>query len=317
MSSDAVLLNNMKDTYKPDPKILSSLNSYIEKYRRDIDTYLSSLVSSHYPSLLKDNDIEYGKMVEQTAKFTVVGHACAEVTGAVFDSRLQMVSYLYGSCCFLADSFLDDFGEEATIEYLDRFELLLTKGWFDIRNEREQLFYVIISRLFSERDVFSPMLRQAIFWLYLAQKEDCMLRLNNPAAETESRRMRLRQLKECARNRGGHTIELLIRFLVPNLTLDLHHPIFISGALFMHIDDHGDSHFDRSHNRITYMNQVKNPTRSLKNIFNQSMAELHKSLPDNTGRHLLTAFLYRYYITRLEKHRREKKKPGPSWSIYE
>ena len=34
----------------------------------------------------------------------------------------------FGGCCFLADSFIDDFGPDATREYLERIELLLTTG---------------------------------------------------------------------------------------------------------------------------------------------------------------------------------------------
>jgi len=50
-----------------------------------------------------------------------------------------------------ADSFIDDFGEAATRDYLDRLEVLLTEGWFEPRTDREKLFFVIVSRRRKEK----------------------------------------------------------------------------------------------------------------------------------------------------------------------
>ena len=118
-------------------------------------------------------------MLELSAKMNVVGHACTEIFGHDYDERRQEIGSLFGACCFLADSFIDDFGEEATREYLERLEVLLTEGWFHLRTDRERLFFAIIpSRLFAERDLMHPTVRQAILQLYAAQKLDVDLRLN-------------------------------------------------------------------------------------------------------------------------------------------
>ena len=85
----------------------------------------------------------------------------------------------------------------------------------------------------------------------------------------------------------------------------------------MHIDDHGDCHFDRYHNRLTFMNQVKDPVRVLHGIFERSIARIKDGLPESAGRDLLVSFLHRYYRTRLRKHRLEKSRGALSWTVYE
>ena len=126
---------------------------------------------------------EYRKMFELSTKMNLVGHACTEIAGYEYDRRRQTIGTLFGACCFLADSFIDDFGEAATREYIDRLGLLLTEGWFEMRTDRERLFYVIVSRLFAERDILDPTIRQAILHLYQAQKQDVELRMTRSAAE--------------------------------------------------------------------------------------------------------------------------------------
>jgi hypothetical protein len=267
--------------------------------------------------MIGSGDAEYRKMVELSSKMTMVGRACTEVAGLPFDDRRVRIASLFGGCCFLGDSFLDDFGEDAAKEYLERFELLLTKGWFEIRNDRERLFYVVLGRLFTERDVLDTMLRQAIFGLYLSQKRDVEMRRGGPAVDGLSRRDRLALLKACARDRSGHAITILTLFLVPGLPLHCHSAIYLAGSLIMFIDDHGDCHYDRYYHRLTFMNQVKNPAARLGQIFRVSIRRIHAGLPDSKGRDLLIAFLYRYYLTRLKKHRLERSRGASSWTVYE
>jgi len=40
-------------------------------------------------------------------------------------------------------------------------------------------------------------------------------------------------------------------------------------------------------------------------------------LPANDGRDLMVAFLTRYFLTRLEKHRLERKRSDSAWAVYE
>jgi hypothetical protein len=40
-------------------------------------------------------------------------------------------------------------------------------------------------------------------------------------------------------------------------------------------------------------------------------------LPESDGRDLLVAFLRRYYLTRLKKHRLERSRGAWSWTVYE
>jgi len=305
------------DTIGLDERSIKPIGILIKEYRKKVENILRPLISSHYSALLQKNDNEYRKMIELSTKMMIVGHACTEIAGFSFDSRHQLISGLYGGCCFLADSFIDDFGETAARDYLRRFELLLTKGWFDIRNDRERLFYIIICRLFTERDVLDPMLRQAIVWLYLAQKRDLDIRLNAATFKAISRRRQLNLLRQCARDRSGHAIIVLSRFLVPELPLKYHHFIFTAGSLIMHIDDHGDYYSDLNSNRITYMNQVSRPAKTLQRIFNQSIFSLQKGLPAGTGRDLMISFLLRYYVTRIKKHNLEKNKGDLTWTVYE
>jgi len=301
----------------PDERFLSELDSIMKAHRVKVEETLSPLVSSYYPAMA-DKDIgEYRKMVELTTKMTMVGHACADIAGYPFDDRRLTISSLFGACCFIADSFIDDFGEAAAREYIDRFELLLTKGWFEIRNERERLFYVIISRLFAERDVLDPMLRQAIIGQFLAQKRDIDIRFEAETLNAMPRMKRLRILKECARDRGGCVTMVLSLLLVPNVALKHHHLLYRAGAMFMYIDDHGDCHYDLYYKRITYMNQVATPFRALRKIFNECVTSLDEGLPECFGKKMLIAFLYRYFVTRLKKHRLERNRGQYAWTIYE
>jgi hypothetical protein len=286
-------------------------------YRDDVQRILVPIVERYCPLLTVDAAFELKKMLELSAKMTMVGHACSEVAGYPFDEHRKIVSALYGACCFLADSFIDDYGETVARDYIDRFELLLTKGWFTIKNEREELFYVIIARLFMRRNALDPMVRQAIFSLFQAQKRDIMLRLDSAAFRQLPRNAQLLMLRQCARDRSGHAISVLARFVAPRMPLRSHHLLFLSGALIMYIDDHGDCYADRRCKRVTYMNQVKFPRNALHKIYTGTIRRLSDELPDNRGKRLLCAFLFRYYITRIEKHDCEREKGGLSWSVYE
>lgn len=301
----------------PGDKKLSEIELLAKSYRKKVESYLRPLILSYYPQLIKKDDNEYRKMIELSTKMSIVGKACTEIAGQEFSARHQLISALYGGSCFLADSFIDDFGNKTAKEYLQRFELLLTKGWFDIKSEREQLLYIFLSRLFAERDVFDPMLRQAIFSLFVAQKRDVELRINAYTYKALTRPRKLSLLKNCARDRGGHTIITLLCFLVPDFPLQYYHSIFTAGTLFMYIDDHGDFYPDLYGNRITYMNQVKHPAQILSRIFNKGISTLIGGLPENSGRNIMTDFLIRYFITRLKKHSLLKTKGELSWAVYE
>jgi hypothetical protein len=292
------------------------IDEIAQLYRGTVRTVLEPLVAAHYPDLLERAPAEYRKMLELSTKMTLVGHACTEIAGYEFDEARQRIAALFGGCCFLADSFLDDFGIEATQAYLDRFSTLLSTGWFEVRSDRERLFYVIVARLFAARDVLDPIVRQAILQLHAAQTEDVRLRLDSSLVELSQRR-RWALLRRAARNRSGHAIIALSTFLVPAISLEFLTLIFAAGALVMFIDDHGDCHTDLREGRITYMNQVKDPERALRRIFAAHMRILAQGFPPGSGRDLLLGFLMRYYRTRIGKHRRQKNLGGSAWDVYE
>ncbi len=303
--------------WQPEARLLRQVDRAAEDCRARVSRELGALVREHYRQIEEQPGNEYRKMLETSAKMTLAGRACAETTGYPFDARRQRLCALYGGCCFLADSFLDDFGESATREYLDRFERLLTTGWFDIRNERERLFYVIAARIFAERDLLDPMLRQAIFSLFLAQKRDTALRLNAPTFRALGRTRQLALLRQCARERGGHTITVLTRLVAPELPLRWQHLLYHAGALFQYIDDHGDCYADRRSRRITYMEQVAAPRQVLSRLFSDTLRRLREGLPDSAGRDLLCVFLFKYFVTRIQKHETERNQGGLSWAVYE
>jgi hypothetical protein len=148
--------------------VIDQVDALLRGYRESVVATVEEPVRAHYPALLDAPDDEYRKMLELSTKMTLVGHACCEIAGYPYDERRRTIGSLYGVCCFLADSFIDDFGPDATREYLQRIEVMLKTGWFDVRTAREQLFYAIVSRLFAERDVLDPILRQAILLLFEA-----------------------------------------------------------------------------------------------------------------------------------------------------
>jgi len=305
-----------KAAWDPEPLALERLGRLIQGYRTNVSACLEPLVRQYNPAMLAEGRDEYRKMLELSAKMNVVGHACTEIAGRIYDTRRQTIGSLFGACCFLADSFIDDFGEDATRDYLERLEVLLTEGWFDPRTDREKLFFVILSRLFAERDILHPTMRQAVLQLYLAQKQDVALRVA-PAKPGFPARAQLGELKRSARNRSGHAILVLSAFLLPDLPLAYLTRMFGAGALIMYIDDHGDCYSDRQSRRITFMNQLRRPERALKSLFQSHIRELALGLPASEGRDLLIAFLTRYYITRVEKHRQQKIKGGSAWAVYE
>ena len=302
--------------WQPDAAALEKVDTLMRGYRDDVRECLEPPVRTHYPELLEGSGDEYRKMLELSTKMTLVGHACCEIAGYAYDERRRLNGSLFGSCCFLADSFIDDFGPDATREYLKRLELLLTTGWFDVRTDRERLFYAIVSRLFAARDVLDPILRQAILLLFEAQKRDTELRLSGNAASLP-RRNQLTLLRQCARDRSGHAITVLTGFVAPEIELSILPCLFTAGALIMHIDDHGDCYSDLRDGRLTYLNQVRNPRATLRKIFLEHMARLYGGLPANGGRDLMLAFLTRYFLTRLEKHRLQKERNDSAWAVYE
>lgn len=304
-------------SWKPIPSMRERVDGLMRVYRQRVSETLEPLVSAYNPVMLTNAQNEYRKMLELSAKMTLVGHACTEIAGYEYDTRRQMIAGLFGCCCFLADSFIDDFGEEATREYLQRLKILLNAGWFEVRNDREKLFYVIVSRLFVERDILDPTVRQAILLLYSAQERDVAIRVNSDDDRKVRGRRELELLKRCARDRSGHAIIVLSAFLLPEIPLGYLALIFSAGALIMYIDDHGDCYSDLNQNRVTFMNQVKRPERVLRQIFIWYVRRLFNSLPQNDGRDLLIAFLTRYYYTRLEKHRQQKVQGGSAWAVYD
>ncbi|MGP0592088.1 hypothetical protein ACTRXD_06030 [Nitrospira sp. T9] len=293
------------------------LDQLFSFYRKQVVISLKPLVLEYYPDLFNQRQDEYRKMMELSAKMTVVGHACAEIAGFPYDARRQMIGSLFGGCCFLADSFIDDFGLDVANSYIDRMDDLLTKGWFEIQTDREKLFYVIIARLFAERDVLDPLLRQAILLLFQAQKRDVAFRSDPESIRSRPRREQLRILRESARNRSGHAILVLTGFLVPAVPLHYVSMIFLAGSLIMHIDDHGDCYSDLHYHRVTYLNQVADPERTLRRIFQGHIARLRQGLPEGSGRDLLIAFLTKYFATRLKKHRLQKTHRELAWAVYD
>jgi hypothetical protein len=156
-----------------------------------------------------------------------------------------------------------------------------------------------------------------VLQLYMAQKEDVDLRATRRAGGRRLTRGQLNTLKRCARNRSGHAILVLSAFLLPELPLSYLARMFWAGALIMYIDDHGDHWSDLKDNRLTFMNQVSRPERTLKGLFHTHIRQLASGVPDGEGRDLLIAFLTRYYLTRIEKHRQQRVKGGSAWAIYE
>ena len=301
----------------PGPRVQERLNQLFQRYRAGVSDCLEPLVREYNPAMLDGGQDEYRKMLELSAKMNVVGHACTEISGHPYDDHRHMIGSLFGACCFLADSFIDDFGEEATRDYLVRLETLLTEGWFEPRTDRERLFFVIAARLFAQRDILQPTVRQAVLQLYLAQKQDVELRSIRPGSGRGLGRSQLNRLKRCARNRSGHAILVLSAFLLPELPLRYLASLFGAGALIMYIDDHGDCYSDLQSRRVTFMNQLRRPERTLRALFHVHTRQLAQGLPPGDGRDLLIAFLTRYYLTRLEKHRQQRVRGGSPWAIYE
>lgn len=303
--------------WQPPPAARDRVDRLMHAYRQSVAATLSPIVQAYYPALAREAGVEYRKMLELSTKMTLVGHACAEIAGQAFDERRRTIASQFGACCFLADSFLDDFGEAATRDYLQRLEQLFTRGWFEVRSEREKLFYVIIARLFAERDILEPTLRQALLRLFDAQRRDVEMRYSLAQLRDLPRGRRLQTLKNCARDRSGHAIIVLSAFLVPGLSLEYLRLIFAAGALIMFIDDHGDCFSDRADRRITYMNQLAAPEQALRRIFRAHIDKLAAGLPPGSGRDLLIAFLSRYFVTRLAKHRQQRRDGGSAWAVYE
>jgi hypothetical protein len=304
--------------WQPPEETASEIDDLMKRYRTSADENLRPLFDRYCPSLRTDTGVtEYRKLIELTAKMQMVGHACTEITGSRFDQRRQKISSLFGACCFLGDNFLDDYGEAASREYIQRLEVFLAKGWFEIRNEREQVFYVVLSRLFFERDIFQPMLRQGLCSLFQAQKLDAELSLDCEKTNRLSRPQKLSLLRNCARDKSGHAITVLTLFLVPRISLAHHHLLYKTGWLISCIDDFGDYYLDLTLSKMTYMNQVKQPAKVLTRILLETIALLDAHLGRSRGRELLKGFLHRYFTTRLRKHYNERGRRDAAKTVYE
>jgi hypothetical protein len=304
--------------WQPAAAIAAEIDELMRRYRRSADENLRPLFDKYSPSLrAAPESVEYRKLIELTAKMQMVGHACTEIAGFCFDRRRERISCLFGACCFLGDNFFDDYGEAASREYIRRLELFLTDGWFEIGNEREQVFYIVLARLFFERDVLQPMLRQGLCSLFQAQKLDAELSLDGERFHSLSRTQKLCLLKNCARDKSGHAITVLALFLVPKISLAHHHLLYQTGALISCIDDFGDYYLDQALRKVTYMNQVKQPAKALARIFQETLTLLEANLSPSHGRELLKGFLYRYFTTRLRKHDKERGRHDAVKTVYE
>lgn len=306
------------DDFIKNDKGQQEIDTHLNKLRQEADDVLRPLAATYYPFMVENDDgSEFRKMRELSTKMMLVGQACAEITGYKFSEKLIMLSALFGGCCFLGDSFIDDYNEEETRNYIQRLERLLTEGWFEINNDREKLFYVIVTRLFSECDVFEGKTRQAIFGQFLAQKRDALWRLDHRELLALSQDEKINALFQCANDRGGYVTLVLSLILTQGLSLHHQHLLYEAGKLFMHIDDHGDHHQDKYNERYTYMNCVDNPVHKLEELFNNIVTKIKSDLPENSGRDILTNFLTRYYYTRLKKHILEQNRGSSRWVIYE
>lgn len=303
--------------WQPDDVIIARVEALARTYRATVVEILQPIVAAWHPAFRDRSAAEFAKMVELSTKMTLVGHGCAEVVGVPFDERQQRIAAFYGCCCFLADSFIDNFGDAAAREYLQRFTNLFASGWFEIRNERERLFYVIAARLFAERNVLDPMIRQAILKLHAAQSLDALLRIEPSRTLDLTDGQRRTLFKRVARDRGGNTIILLTLLLVPALPLQLMAGLYSAGSLFMYIDDHGDCFTDRREGRLTYMSLLRQPERTLHRIVTAHFLYVLAALPNNLGRDTLLAILARYYVTRIDKHRVQRSREGTAWDVYE
>jgi hypothetical protein len=303
--------------WRPDGAVIARVERLARTHRAVVYDILAPAVAAWHPTFRQHSSAEFDKMIELSSKMTLVGHACADIVGAPFNARGQRIGALYGGCCFLADSFIDNFDEDATRAYLRRFDELFASGWFEVKNDRERLFYVLAARLFAECEVLHPMVRQAVLKLHAAQALDALLRVEpeRTAALTQAQRRAL--FKRVARDRGGHTIVLLTVLLAPELELGLLAGLFSAGSLFMYIDDYGDFFTDRRDGRITYMNQLRHPEPALHRLVSAHFSSVLARLPGNVGRDALLGILTRYYLTRLEKHRAQRGGGGTAWDVYE
>ena len=85
----------------------------------------------------------------------------------------------------------------------------------------------------------------------------------------------------------------------------------------MYIDDHGDCFTDRRDGRVTYMNQMRDPERTLHCIVTGHFLYVLARLPSNPGRDMLLGILARYYLTRIDKHQAQRSREGTAWDVYE
>ena len=217
------------------------------------------------------------------------------------------------ACCFLADGFLDDFGERATREYLERLGVLLTKGWFEVRTDRERLFYVIAARLFAERDVLDPTVRQAILRLYRAERQDVELRLDRG----DRGRGRLETLKRCAesqRPRDPRPLGVPAAPAPPGLPdADLRG----GGADLVHRRPRRLLRRPQARPRHVHEPVAAGRAHAAALPWPGISGGCAADLPRSGGRDLLIAFLTRDYLHAGREARRERIRGGLDWAVYE
>src|SRR5258705_5258759 len=125
--------------WEPAHAMTAELDSVAKQSRLSVTKYLGPLVNRYYPEYRSvDGGREFRKLIELSTKMQLVGRAWTDIAGFQFDERRERISALFGACCHVGDGFLDDFGPAASLDYMRRFAVFLTKGWFDIRNAPER-----------------------------------------------------------------------------------------------------------------------------------------------------------------------------------
>ena len=83
--------------WRPTPETADRLDSLVRAHRLMVRDELAPLIAAHYPALPDAAPGEYRKMLELSAKMTLVGHACTEIAGFDFDSARQGTAALFGA----------------------------------------------------------------------------------------------------------------------------------------------------------------------------------------------------------------------------
>src|SRR5215469_12865324 len=81
--------------WQPPPELSARIDDLAQAYRAQVRDTLAPLVATWYPAL-EASGAEYAKMLELSTKMTLVGRACTEVAGEVFDGRRRRIATLFG-----------------------------------------------------------------------------------------------------------------------------------------------------------------------------------------------------------------------------